>query len=233
MRVTVVVPTYDERENVGPMARAILQALPQATVLFVDDNSPDGTGALLDEMSKSNPQIMCLHRPGKEGLGKAYIDGFCKVLSLGVEKIVQMDCDFSHDPADLPRLVASDADLAIGSRYVAGGATPGWPFKRRLISRLGGAFIRLVTGMKIADPTGGYKCWNAGLLEKMELPNVESKGYSFQLEMNYRAWKVGAKITELPIQFRDRTKGYSKISPAIARESLRIAWKLRRKCLRF
>ena len=227
MRVTVVVPTYDERENVGPMARAILQALPQATVLFVDDNSPDGTGALLDEMSKSNPQIMCLHRPGKEGLGKA------KVLSLGAEKIVQMDCDFSHDPADLPRLVASDADLAIGSRYVAGGATPGWPFKRRLISRLGGAFIRLVTGMKIADPTGGYKCWNAGLLEKMELPNVESKGYSFQLEMNYRAWKAGAKITELPIQFRDRTKGYSKISPAIARESLRIAWKLRRKCLRF
>ena len=167
MKTIVVIPTYDEKSNVSRMAEAVLaQTLKLSNsqtleLLFVDDNSPDGTGDVIEEMMKTEPRIHCLHREKKEGLGRAYVAGFQKAIELGAEKIVQMDCDFSHDPKDLPRLIAEDADLVIGSRYVKGGATPGWPFKRRLISRLGGIFIRTVTGMPLRDPTGGFKCWKA------------------------------------------------------------------------
>ena len=158
MKPVVVIPTYDERENVGPMAEAVLAAAPDAELLFVDDNSPDGTGDLIEEMIGPEPRIHCLHRTKKEGLGRAYVAGFEEALRLGADRVVQMDCDFSHDPKDLPRLLAEDADLVIGSRYVPGGGTPGWPFKRRFISRAGGVFIRVVTGMPLRDPTGGFKC---------------------------------------------------------------------------
>jgi dolichol-phosphate mannosyltransferase len=223
----VVIPTYDEKDNVRPMADAVLAQGEDFEILFVDDNSPDGTGAVIDEMCAANARIHVLHREKKEGLGRAYVAGFAKALELGADKVVQMDCDFSHDPKDLSRLVAEDADLVIGSRYVKGGATPGWPFKRRLISRAGGIFIRVVTGMPLRDPTGGFKCWKRRVLEALDLPTVQSAGYSFQLEMNYRTWKCRFAIREIPISFTDRVAGYSKITPGIAVESIKIALKLR------
>ena len=210
------------------MAEAVLKAVPEAVLLFVDDNSPDGTGDVIEGLMKSEPRIRCLHRGRKEGLGRAYVAGFEAALATGAEKIVQMDCDFSHDPGDLPRLVSEDADLVIGSRYVKGGGTPGWPFRRRLISRAGGVFIRMVTGMPLRDPTGGFKCWTAGALRRIDFATVSSAGYSFQMEMNHRAWKAGCSIREIPISFSDRARGYSKITPGIAAESLKIAFELRR-----
>ncbi|MBO7482393.1 MAG: polyprenol monophosphomannose synthase [Kiritimatiellae bacterium] len=228
MKTVVVIPTYDERENVAPMAEAVLAALPEATLLFVDDNSPDGTGDAIDALAAKDARIACLHRKGKEGLGRAYVAGFAKALEMGADKVVQMDCDFSHDPKDLPRLVAEDADLVIGSRYVKGGGTPGWPFKRRLVSRAGGLFIRTVTGMPLRDPTGGFKCWKAETLRRIGFESAESAGYSFQLEMNHRTWRAGLSIREIPIVFTDRARGYSKITPGIAVESVRIALRLRR-----
>ena len=227
MKPVVVIPTYDERENVGPMAAAVIAAAPEAELLFVDDNSPDGTGDVIEEMMKSEPRIHCLHRTKKEGLGRAYVAGFETALGLGADRVVQMDCDFSHDPKDLPRLLAEDVDLVIGSRYVPGGGTPGWPFKRRFISRAGGVFIRIVTGMPLRDPTGGFKCWKASALRRIDFASVASAGYSFQLEMNHRAWKAGCSIREIPITFTDRTRGYSKITAGIAVESVKISLKLR------
>jgi len=227
-KTIVVVPTYDEKDNVAKMAAAILAQDPSFEVLFVDDNSPDGTGAEIDAISRGEPRVKCLHRERKEGLGRAYVAGFAAALAAGADAVVQMDCDFSHDPADLKRLAASGADLAIGSRYVRGGATPGWPFRRRLVSRLGGLFIRVVTGMPLRDPTGGFKRWSAAALRAVGFESVRSAGYSFQLEMNHRAWKKGLRIEELPIVFTDRAAGYSKITPGIAVESLKIAWRLRR-----
>ncbi|MBO7720947.1 MAG: polyprenol monophosphomannose synthase [Kiritimatiellae bacterium] len=226
MKNMVVIPTYDERDNVKPMAEAVL-AVPGVELLFVDDNSPDGTGDAVEEMMKTEPRLHCLHREKKEGLGRAYVAGFARAIELGAGRVVQMDCDFSHDPKDLPRLLSEDADLVIGSRYVKGGGTPGWPFKRRLISRAGGVFIRAVTGMPLRDPTGGYKCWRVSTLEKIGFRTVESAGYSFQLEMNHRTWKAGCTIREIPIVFTDRARGYSKITPGIAVESVKIALKLR------
>ena len=234
MKTVVVIPTYDEIRNVAPMAKAVLGAgVPGLELLFVDDNSPDGTGAAIEELMKAEPRLRCLHRPGKEGLGRAYVAGFAKALEMGADLVIQMDCDFSHDPKDLPRLVEAaagrdgSADLVIGSRYVPGGSTPGWPFKRRLISRAGGVFIRTVTGLPLRDPTGGFKCWRAETLRKIDFPTVGSKGYSFQLEMNHRAWKAGCTIREIPISFTDRVEGYSKITPGIATESVKISLRLR------
>ena len=234
MKTVVVIPTYDEIRNVAPMAKAVLGAgVPGLELLFVDDNSPDGTGPAIEELMKAEPRLRCLHRPGKEGLGRAYVAGFAKALEMGADLVIQMDCDFSHDPKDLPRLVEAaagrdgSADLVIGSRYVPGGSTPGWPFKRRLISRAGGVFIRTVTGLPLRDPTGGFKCWRAETLRKIDFPTVGSKGYSFQLEMNHRAWKAGCTIREIPISFTDRVEGYSKITPGIATESVKISLRLR------
>jgi len=227
MKTLVVIPTYDEKDNVAAMAEALFAVDPSLEILFVDDNSPDGTGDVIEGLIKNDSRIHCLHREKKEGLAKAYLAGFKRAIELGADKIVQMDCDFSHDPKDVPRLVAEDADLVIGSRYVKGGATPGWPFKRRLISRMGGIFIRTVTGMPLKDPTGGFKCWKVSALKAMQYDTIESAGYSFQLEMNHRAWKTGLKISEIPIIFTDRVKGYSKISAGIAVESIKISLRLR------
>ena len=227
MKTLVVIPTYDERDNVAAMAEALFAVDPSLEILFVDDNSPDGTGDVIEGLIKNDSRIHCFHREKKEGLAKAYLAGFKRAIELGADRIVQMDCDFSHDPKDVPRLVAEDADLVIGSRYVKGGATPGWPFKRRLISRMGGIFIRTVTGMPLKDPTGGFKCWKVSALKAMEYDTIESAGYSIQLEMNHRAWKTGLKIREIPIIFTDRVKGYSKISAGIAVESIKISLRLR------
>lgn len=227
MKTLVVIPTYDERDNVAAMAEALFAVDSSLEILFVDDNSPDGTGDVIEGLIKNDSRIHCLHREKKEGLAKAYLAGFKRAIELGADRIVQMDCDFSHDPKDVPRLVAEDADLVIGSRYVKGGATPGWPFKRRLISRMGGIFIRTVTGMPLKDPTGGFKCWKVSALKAMEYDTIESAGYSFQLEMNHRAWKTGLEIREIPIIFTDRVKGYSKISAGIAVESIKISLRLR------
>ena len=223
----VVIPTYDERENVAAMAEAVLAQDRSIELLFVDDNSPDGTGDEIERLMAGNPRIHCLHRKGPEGLGRAYVAGFKKALEMGAGLIVQMDCDFSHDPKDITRLIAEDADLVIGSRYVAGGGTPGWPFRRRLISRAGGIFIRTVTGMPLRDPTGGFKCWRAASLRAIDFETVESAGYSFQLEMNHRTWKSGLSIKEIPIVFSERAAGYSKITAGIAVESVKIALRLR------
>lgn len=227
MKTLVVIPTYDEKDNVAAMAEALFAVDPSLEILFVDDNSPDGTGDVIEGLIKNDSRIHCLHREKKEGLAKAYLAGFKRAIELGADRIVQMDCDFSHDPKDVPRLVAEDADLVIGSRYVKGGATPGWPFKRRLISRMGGIFIRTVTGMPLKDPTGGFKCWKVSALKAMQYDTIESAGYSFQLEMNHRAWKTGLEIREIPIIFTDRVKGYSKISAGIAVESIKISLRLR------
>ena len=252
MKTIVVIPTYDERENVKKMADAVLGQFRNSEtlkpcnfetleLLFVDDNSPDGTGEAIEEMMKSEPRIHCLHREKKEGLGRAYVAGFKKAIELGADLVIQMDCDFSHDPNDIPRLIEATTtpvqsnnrtieqfpDLVIGSRYVKGGDTPGWPFKRRLISRAGGIFIRTVTGMPLRDPTGGFKCWKASTLRKIDFETVGSKGYSFQLEMNHRTWKAGCSIKEIPIVFTDRVAGYSKITAGIATESITIALRLR------
>ena len=242
--ICVVIPTYDEKDNVRPMAEAVLAQGTDIELLFVDDNSPDGTGQVIDAMCGENPRIHVLHRMKKEGLGRAYVAGFEEAMRLGADFVVQMDCDFSHDPKDVARLVDAMRtpietkqsnnrtikqlpDLVIGSRYVPGGSTPGWPFKRRLISRLGGIFIRVVTGMPLRDPTGGFKCWRRKTLEGLDLPTVQSAGYSFQLEMNHRTWKRGFTIREIPIVFTDRVAGYSKITPGIAVESIKIALRLR------
>lgn len=229
MKIVVVIPTYDERDNVRPMADAVLSNLPaDGAILFVDDNSPDGTGVILDEMSAANPRIAVLHREKKEGLGRAYVAGFAKALEMGADRVIEMDCDFSHDPAMLPKLISSDADVTIGSRYVKGGSTPGWPFKRRLISRLGGFVTRAVTGMPVKDPTGGFKCFRRSALEALgDFSEVKSFGYSFQLEMNFRMWKRGLRIAEIPISFPDRKVGYSKITGGIAVESLKMVFALR------
>ena len=223
----VVIPTYDEKDNVTPMAEAVLAQGEDIHVLFVDDNSPDGTGQVIDAMAAENPRIHCLHRTKQEGLGRAYVAGFAEALALGADNIVQMDCDFSHDPKDIGRLVEADADIAIGSRYVKGGSTVGWPFKRRLISRAGGIFIRTVTGMPFRDPTGGFKRFRRAALEALDIESVESSGYSFQLEMNHRSWKCGLKVVEIPIAFSERERGYSKITAGIALESIKIALRLR------
>ena len=224
----VVVPTYNEKENAGAMASAILSHISSNDrILFVDDNSPDGTGAILDALASSENRICVLHREKKEGLGRAYVAAFARALEMGADRIVQMDCDFSHDPAAIPVLLASGADVAIGSRYVKGGRTEGWPFSRMLISRLGALVVRVVTGMPVKDPTGGFKAFTRRALETIHIEDVASMGYSFQLDMNHRAWKRGLSIRELPITFTERRAGTSKISGEIAVESLKMVFRLR------
>ena len=227
MKIVAVIPTYNEKENIRDMAAAALAALPEdGGILFVDDNSPDGTGAIADSLASAEPRIRVLHREKKEGLGRAYIAGFREAMRLGAERIIEMDCDFSHPVARLRDLLAEDADVVIGSRYVKGGKCIGWPFKRWLISKCGGIFIRTVTGMPIKDPTGGFKCFRRRALEKIGLDEIESNGYSFQLEMNHRMWMAGFTIKEIPIVFTERRAGYSKLSGSIAVESVKMVLKL-------
>jgi dolichol-phosphate mannosyltransferase len=227
----VVLPTYDEAENLPGIAGAILAALPGATLLVVDDNSPDGTGAIADDLAATDPRIRVRHRPGKAGIGRAYLDGFQVALDAGATTVLQMDADWSHDPNMLPRLlepIAVDhADLVIGSRYVRGGRVLDWGIGRRLISRLGSIFAQVVLWLRPHDLTGGFKAWRASTLAAIPFDGVHAGGYVFQIEMTHRASRAGARITEVPITFQDRRVGRSKMSRRIIVEALLVVLRLR------
>ena len=234
MKPIVVIPTYNEKENVEAMAGAVLGNLPpEGELLFLDDNSPDGTGVIIDGLCTKNPRIHVMHRMKKEGLGRAYVAGFAEALKMGATHIIEMDCDFSHDPKDIQRMLAEmegaeAPDVVVGSRYVRGGKCVGWPFKRWFISRFGGLFIRLVLGVPVKDPTGGFKCFRRKALEMLgDFSGIRSFGYSFQMEMNFRMAQAGLKLKEIPITFTERRAGYSKISGSIATETLKMVFKLR------
>jgi dolichol-phosphate mannosyltransferase len=230
-RIWVVLPTYNEADNLEPIATAILDALPEATLLVVDDNSPDGTGALADQLAEGESRVRVLHRPGKEGLGRAYRHGFRVALDEGAGIVVQMDADFSHDPASLPSLVApiaaGTADVVIGSRYTAGGKVLDWGPMRRIISRGGSVFARLVLDLAPHDLTGGFKAWRSETLAAVSGGNVRAGGYVFQIEMTYRASRAGARVTEVPVTFADRRLGTSKMSRRIIFEAFSVVLALR------
>ncbi len=226
----MVLPTYNEIENLPLIAPAILEQLPLATLLVVDDSSPDGTGELANRMALENPRIKVLHRAAKQGLGRAYTDGFKHALDAGADVLVQMDADWSHDPAFLPEMVATlanSADLVIGSRYVKGGGVRNWGFLRRFVSRGGSMFARTVLGMKAHDLTAGFKAWRRATLAAMPWESLHSGGYVFQIETTFRAARGGARVVELPIVFVDRRLGASKMSRRIIVEALFVVLRLR------
>lgn len=224
----VVIPTYDERENVGPISAAVFKADPEMHVLFVDDNSPDGTGKRIDELAATDPRIHVIHKEGKAGLGRAYVTGFKWALANGYEYIMEMDADFSHNPAEIPNFMHAmeNADLVLGSRYVGGIRITNWPMSRLLLSKTAATYVGLITGMPITDPTGGFKCFRRTVLESINLDKVMSSGYSFQVEMTHTAWMNGFRVAEIPIMFEERRSGYSKMNKDIATEAIRIVWRL-------
>ncbi len=230
-QVLVVIPTYNERENLPEVVRQVLGLGDAYGVLIVDDDSPDGTGQAADKLARFNQgRVDVLHRPGKSGLGRAYIAGFQRALATGVPIVAQMDADLSHQPSDLERLVAAlgeDVDLVLGSRYIPGGATVGWPWHRRLISRAGGTYAGLVLGVPIRDLTGGFKVWRRETLDAIDLPAIASDGYSFQIETTYRAVRNGARIAQVPIVFQDRVAGKSKLSRRVVAEAAFKVWRFR------
>jgi dolichol-phosphate mannosyltransferase len=236
-RAVVCVPTYDERENLEPVVRALGNVLDTSRdrVLVIDDGSPDGTGEIADALAAELPWLGVLHRTRKEGIGRAYLAGFRQVLGSDAELVLEMDCDFSHDPADVPRLIAAcedGADLALGSRWVAGGGTVNWGLLRRLISRGGSLYARLVLGVGVRDLTGGFKCFRRRVLETIDLEAIAARGYGFQIEGTYRALRAGFRVVEVPITFVDRRVGESKMSGAIVVEAMRQVPQLRWKALR-
>jgi len=229
-RVLIVVPTYNERDNVPDVVSRFLAALPGAELLFVDDNSPDGTGAALDRIAAEERRVHVLHRPGKLGLGTAYLDGFRWGLARGYDYLFEMDADFSHDPRYLPDLLTlarAGADVVVGSRYVEGGGTINWGIGRQMVSRGGSLYARTVLGVALHDLTSGFICWRRRALEALDLGAVKSNGYSFQIEMKYRAIAAGLSVVETPIVFVDRRVGQSKMSRSIFMEALLMVWKLR------
>jgi dolichol-phosphate mannosyltransferase len=227
-KALVVVPTYNERENLPPIVQRLLALPVPVDVLVVDDNSPDGTGRLADELAAKHPQVHVLHREQKNGLGRAYIAGFKWALARGYDFVLEMDADFSHDPDDVPRLIqaASSADCAVGSRYIGGIRIINWPLPRLMLSKCAAIYVLYITGMPIADPTGGFKCFTRSALERLNLDEIESNGYSFQIELNHRLWRQGCKLVEVPIIFTERAQGHSKMSKRIVREALIMVWKL-------
>jgi dolichol-phosphate mannosyltransferase len=227
MHATICLPTYNERENVESMVRALGDVIrPGDRVLVVDDNSPDGTGAIADRLASELDYVGVLHRERKEGLGRAYLAGFRRALAEGAELVLEMDCDFSHDPADVPRLIAAaeaGADLALGSRYVRGGGVRNWSAVRRFISRGGSLYAQVLLGLRVRDLTGGFKCYRRRVLETIDLDAIASLGYAFQIETTYRTLRAGFRVVEVPITFVDRQVGGSKMSRAIVLEAI---WKV-------
>jgi dolichol-phosphate mannosyltransferase len=225
----LILPTYNEAENVEPLVRAVLPQLASTglahTILIVDDGSPDGTGAIADRLAAELPQLRVLHRPRKQGLGRAYLAGFEVALAGGADLILEMDSDFSHDPADVPRLIAAAgaADLVLGSRYVPGGGVANWGIVRRALSRGGSGYARLLLGVPVRDLTGGFKCFHRRVLEAIDLEDVQADGYGFQIELTYKAVRAGFKVTEVPIIFHERRVGSSKMTARIALEAV---WKV-------
>jgi dolichol-phosphate mannosyltransferase len=232
-RALVVVPTYNEALNLPLIVPQILAQDPRIEVLVVDDNSPDGTGRLADEMTASDPRVHVLHRPGKGGLGKAYLAGFRWALERDYEFVFEMDADFSHDPKFLPDFLraAEDADLVIGSRYKTGVNVINWPIARLLLSLGANQYARWITGLPIEDSTGGFKCFRRRVLEAIDFERVRSNGYAFQIEMSFRAWKKGFRLVEIPIVFTDRVEGQSKMNKRIVREAIWMVWWLRLKAM--
>lgn len=230
-RIWFVLPTYNERDNVRPISEAILATVPEASLLIVDDNSPDGTGSLADEIAAERPNVAVLHRPAKEGLGRAYVAGFRDVLGRGADVVVQMDADFSHPvrflPALLEPILSGRADMVLGSRYVPGGAIPRWSPVRRLISRGGSLFARTVLGLPYRDLTGGFKAIRAEVLRSIDLERIHAGGYAFQIETTFRAHRLGHHIVEVAITFEERREGASKMSRAIVLEALMVVVALR------
>jgi dolichol-phosphate mannosyltransferase len=224
----VVVPTYNERENLPPLVKRILGLPTPVDMLVVDDNSPDGTGKLADELAAKNPPVKVLHRQEKTGLGRAYIDGFKWALEHGYEFVFELDGDFSHNPDDIPMFLAAaqNADLVVGSRYLNGIRIINWPLSRLMLSKSAATYVRWITGMPITDPTGGYKCFRRRALQALNLDEVRSNGYSFQIELTHKLWRQGLRVVEVPIVFTDRFHGHSKMSGNIISEALLMVWRL-------
>ena len=237
MRAMVCLPTYNERENLEPMVRALGEQLDTGRdrILVIDDNSPDGTGQAADALASELPWVEALHRPGKAGLGPAYLAGFRRALAAGAELVLEIDCDFSHDPKDVPRLIATcegGADLALGSRWVKGGGTVNWGTGRTLVSRGGSFYARTILGVDVRDLTGGFKCFRRAVLERIDLGAIVAKGYGFQIETTYRALRAGFEVVEIPITFVDRRVGESKMDGSIVVEAMLQVPALRYRALR-
>ena len=231
-KTLVIIPTYNERENLHVMA-ARLQKLPvPIDLLVVDDNSPDGTGQMADELASRLPWVHVLHRKEKNGLGRAYCAGFAWALERDYEQIMEMDGDFSHNPDDIPKFIeaAQNADLVLGTRYLGGIRVINWPMKRLLLSTSAARYVQLITGMPFTDPTGGFKCFRRRALQAIDLENVRSTGYSFQIELTHTIWLKGLRVAEVPIVFTERLQGSSKMSPRIVREALFMVWRLWFRC---
>jgi len=228
-RVAVVIPTFNEAENIPLIVPRVLAQDPRLQVIVVDDNSPDGTGKIADDMAASEPRVHVLHRPGKQGLGAAYRAGLARALELRADAVIQMDADFSHPPEVIPTMLAELAthDVVLGSRYLNGITVVNWPFERILISYLGNVYARRVTGLRISDSTGGFRCLRRTVLERVRFERGRSNGYAFQIELNYRCEQAGARIKEIPFLFLDRTRGTSKLDPSVGLEALWIVWWLR------
>jgi len=225
----VIVPTYNEAENIPQLVPRVLGQDPGLEMLVVDDNSVDGTGNLIEDLMKTEPRLHCLHRPGKMGLGTAYVDGFRYALERDYELIFEMDADFSHDPDSLPAFLEAieDADLVIGSRYLNGVTVVNWPLSRLILSYGANLYTRIITWMPVKDATGGFKCFRRETLERIDLSRVHSDGYGFQIEMNFKVWRKGLRVKEIPILFVDRRVGVSKMNGRIIREAMGLVWKLR------
>jgi len=228
-KILIVVPTYNERENIGPLIEGIFSSLNDPHILFIDDGSPDGTGSLVEEMAGKDPRLHIIHRPEKMGLGTAYVRGFSFFLDRGYDLCFEMDADLSHDPKDLPRFlgVIKEFDLVIGSRYIQGGETQNWGVIRKAVSRGGNTYARVILGIPFTDITSGFRCFRRRALQAIELGTIRSKGYAFHIEMAYRIWKKGFRIEELPIVFNDRLVGKSKMSWRIFFEAVWEVWRLK------
>lgn len=225
----VIIPTYNEKENINKIAAAVLEASPHADILFVDDNSPDGTGQLADALAEKHQRIHVMHRTSKDGLGQAYIAGFRWALERDYSFVMEMDCDFSHDPNEIPNFrdaAMGGADLVLGSRYRDGVRVINWPLARLMLSRGAGIYVQIITGMPFSDPTGGFKCFRREVLESYDFDKVKANGYGFQIEMTHKAWMKGFRIGEIPITFEDRQEGTSKMSGNIVYEALWVVWTL-------
>jgi dolichol-phosphate mannosyltransferase len=228
-RALVIVPTYNEAKNLAQIVPAILRQDPRLEILVVDDNSPDGTGDIADRMAQAKSRVHVLHRQAKEGLGRAYLAGFRWGLQQNYDVLFEMDADFSHDPTFLPAFLRAieDADLVLGSRYATGVNVINWPISRLLLSLGANFYARVITGLPLTDSTGGFKCFRRGVLEAIDLDQVRSNGYTFQIEMSFRAWRKGFRLKEIPIIFHDRVEGHSKMSKGIVREAIWMVWWLR------
>ena len=229
MKTLVIIPTYNERENIETIVPLVLEKDPSIHVLIVDDGSPDGTGQIADSMAKESDRIFVTHRQNKSGLGTAYVTGFKFAIQKKYDYIFEMDADFSHDPKCIPEFLNAikEADLVIGSRYISGVNVINWPMSRLLLSYYANVYSRIITGLPVRDATGGFKCFRREVLEAIELNKVKSNGYSFQIEMSFRAWRKNFRIKEIPIVFEDRRQGESKMSKKIVREAIWMVWRLR------